>query len=339
LPALTHMEIQNCLSCGQLLDPGALACPACFALVHGNELNELARQAQALEAGKRFAEAREAWNRSLALLPPESKQAQWVKERLRALEVAHAAQPEQQGKQSPAWARRLGPLAPIAVLLAKSKGLLLAIFKLKFLLSFFSFIWIYSLLFGWRFGVGFAVSILIHEMGHFVDIKRRGLPAEMPVFLPGLGAFVRWRACGVTRRQIAQISLAGPLAGWITAAICFLIYMQTHDLFWASLARVGCVINLLNLIPIWTLDGGLAVNALGMVERAGLLAAVLGLWLYTGEGMLFLVALGVCWRLYTKDKPQQDDWASWLYFVAILAALTLTLHAVPESLFGRGAPI
>jgi Zn-dependent protease len=333
------MELQNCTSCGQLVDSGTLACPACFALVHGNELNHLAQQAQALEAGKRFAEAREAWNRSLVLLPQDSKQAQWIKERLRALEQAQATQPEQQAKQSPAWTRRLGPLASIAVLLAKSKGLLLAIFKLKFLLSFFAFIWIYALLFGWRFGVGFAVSILIHELGHFIDIRRRGLPAEMPVFLPGLGAYVRWRACGVTRRQIAQISLAGPLAGWTAAAICFLLYTQTHNLLWAALARTGCVINLLNLIPVWALDGGQAVTALGMVERVGLLAAVLALWLYTGEGMFFLIALGVCWRLYTKDKPQQDDWGSWLYFVAVLAALGLTLHAVPESLFGRSAPL
>jgi Zn-dependent protease len=316
--------------------PGALACPACFALVHGSELNELSRQAQALEAGGRYPEAREMWNSGLALLPPDSKQAQWVKERLRALEVAHAAQPQPEAKQRPAWARRLGPLAPIAVLLAKSKGLLLAIFKLKFLFSFFSFIWIYTIFFGWRFGVGFAISILIHELGHFIDIKRRRLPAEMPVFLPGLGAYVRWHAIGVTPRQIAQISLAGPLAGWITAAGCFLLYTQTHDLFWAALARTGCILNVLNLIPVWTLDGGQAATALGMVERVGLLAAVLALWAYTGEGMFFLVALGVCWRLYTKDKPQQDDWGTWLYFVAVLAALGMTLHAVPESLFGRG---
>ena len=83
------------------------------------------------------------------------------------------------------WARKLGPLGPIAVLLAKGKGLLLAIFKLKFLLSLFAFVAVYWALFGWKFGVGFAVAVLIHEMGHFVDIKRRGLPAEMPVFLPG----------------------------------------------------------------------------------------------------------------------------------------------------------
>jgi hypothetical protein len=50
---------------------------------------------------------------------------------------------------------------------------------------------------GWAFGLGFAALILVHEMGHYIDITRRGLPADMPVFLPGLGAYVRWRALGV----------------------------------------------------------------------------------------------------------------------------------------------
>ena len=95
------------------------------------------------------------------------------------------------------WLRLLGPLAPLAILLVKGK-FLLALFKLKFLLSFGTFIAFYWALFGLKFGVGFALLILVHEMGHFVAIKRRGLPADMPVFLPGFGAYVRWTALGVT---------------------------------------------------------------------------------------------------------------------------------------------
>ena len=38
------------------------------------------------------------------------------------------------------WARRLGPLAPLAVLLAKAKTLLFALFKLKFFFSFAAFL-------------------------------------------------------------------------------------------------------------------------------------------------------------------------------------------------------
>ncbi|PYV08621.1 MAG: hypothetical protein DMG23_13070 [Acidobacteria bacterium] len=60
-----------------------------------------------------------------------------------------------------------------------------------------------------KFGVGFALLILIHEMGHFIDVKRRGLPAEMPVFLPGLGAYVQWQALGVSRETRVAAARVG----------------------------------------------------------------------------------------------------------------------------------
>jgi Zn-dependent protease len=328
--------VRKCPQCGHDLDLGTLACPECHTLVHAAELSTLASQARDLEGKRELAQAREVWHRSLALLPPDSKQAEWVRERLQALEAALPAPPGT--KPDHPWARRLGPLAPIAIVLAKSKGLLFAIFKLKFLLSFFSFIGIYVLLFGWRYGAGIAVCILIHEMGHFVDIKRRGLPAEMPVFLPGFGAYVRWNALGVTRRQIAEISLAGPLAGWLAAAGCYWLYTSTHDPVWAALARTGAWLNIINLVPVWTLDGSQAMRALGMVERMGVLAVALALWSYTGEFVFFFVVLGVGWRLFTKDKPEQDDWRTWLYFVVVLAALGLTLHFVPDLGSKSGIP-
>lgn len=328
--------MRKCPQCGHDLNLGALACPECHTLVHATELSTLAYQARGLEEKRDFAQARELWQRSLTLLPPDSKQAEWVRDRLSSLEAQASVTSE--AKSDHTWARRLGPLAPIAILLAKSKGLLLAIFKLKFLFSFFSFIGLYVLMFGWRFGAGFAASILIHEMGHFVDIKRRGLPAEMPVFLPGFGAYVRWNALGVTRRQIAEISLAGPLAGWMAAIGSYWLFLQTRDPVWAAVARTGAWLNVLNLIPVWTLDGGQAMRALGMVERIGVLAVALALWSYTGEMVFFFVVLGVGWRLYTKDKPEHDDWRTWLYFVAVLVALGLTLHFLPNVGSNRGMP-
>jgi Zn-dependent protease len=311
---------------------GSLACPECHVLLHGAELDALSKEAKGLEAKGELSQAREVWNRALALLPHDSKQAEWVSEKLQSLKNAV---PDPNAKPDHAWARKLGPLGPIAVVLAKSKGLLLAIFKFKFFFSFLTYLWLYGVLFGWRFGVGFAVSILIHEMGHFVDIKRRGLPAEMPVFLPGLGAYVQWTALGVTRRQVAQISLAGPLAGWIAAAGCLVIYTHTHDQLWIALARTGAVINVLNLIPVWILDGGKAMNALGLVGRTGLLAVGLALWLYSGEMIFFLVCAGIVWRLFTKDKPAEEDWGVWFYYVAVMVALAAVLHGAPAAIADR----
>lgn len=329
LATLTPSVIRECPQCRHELVLGATACPECHTLIYGAQLSTLARDAKDLADKGEYPQARETLNRALPLLPPDSKQAEWVRDQIRALEIAQAKKDQSATQHSHTWAKRLGPLAPLALFLAKSKTLLLAIFKFKFLFSFFWFIVLYAGMFGWRFGLGIAVSILIHEMGHYIDIKRRGLPAEMPVFLPGLGAYVKWDALGVTLRDRAQISLAGPLAGWVAAGLCYWIYARTHMPVWAAIAHTGAVLNILNLIPIWVLDGAKAVDALGQLERLGLVTLTLGLWFYTRENILLFVTAGLVWRLFTKDKPFKEDWSTWFYFAALLAILALTLHAVP----------
>ena len=126
--ALSVGLVSHCPDCGCQLPLGALVCPECHILVHGADLTRLAAEAKQLETQGRFAEAREVWNRSLALLPSDVKQADWVREKIVSLEQlrddADSARPQPSHK----WARWLGRLAPLAIILAKSKGLLLAIF-------------------------------------------------------------------------------------------------------------------------------------------------------------------------------------------------------------------
>ena len=303
--------IRNCLRCSSELTPAALVCGKCHALVHSGQLDRLASEAKDLEAKGDFRGARERWLMGLPLLPSNSRQADWIRSHAKSLDVvAEQVQPPPPSENK--WAQRLGPIGPIAVLLAKGKFLLAAVFKLKFLLSFAAFFAFYWAAFGARFGIGFAVLILIHEMGHFVDIKRRGLPADMPVFLPGFGAYVRWQALGVPIETQAAISLAGPLAGFLAAVACTALWWQTHDPLWAALARSGAWLNLLNLIPVWMLDGGHAALALSKVERIILLTACLALWLVLGENMFFLVALGAAYQVFlcrrsTSPSESRDD--------------------------------
>jgi Zn-dependent protease len=317
----------NCASCGAPLPRGARACPRCHALVHTQQIDALSAQAQKRESSGDIAGARELWSEVLALLPSDAPQAQWIRGHLAAL-------PRPRNETSK-WLKRLGPLGPFVLIIFKGKGLVFALFKVKFLFSLFAFVGVYWALYGWKFGIGFAVSILIHEMGHYVDIKRRGLPAEMPVFLPGLGAYVRWDALGVSQAKRAQIALAGPLAGWLAAAICTALYLQTHYLLWAALARAGAALNVLNLIPIWVLDGAQAANALGLSARLALLAASVGLWWWSGEGLFLLVAAGVLWRLFTlmrkssHDRPEEEGWDTLIYYIAVMGALALTLRMIP----------
>src|SRR5882757_11177917 len=217
------------------------------------ELQRLAAAAKMMEEHGDLIQARAQWLKALELLPSESTQTEWVLDKVHKLELAAPTAPLL--KAPPNWVRKLGPLAPIALLLAKGKSLFV-LFNLNFLLSLFAFVGVYRTVYGAKFGIGFAVLILIHEMGHFIDIKRRGLPADMPVFLPGFGAYVRWSALGVTTETRSYVSLAGPCAGAIGAAACALAWWQTGDGFWVGLASLTAMLNLLNLIPVWVLDGG-----------------------------------------------------------------------------------
>jgi Zn-dependent protease len=233
------------------------------------------------------------------------------------------------GKPQHPWAKRLGPLAPLAILLAKGKTILFALFKLKFLFSFAAFLGLYWALYGAWFGIGFAAMILMHEMGHFVEVKRRGLPAEMPVFLPGLGAYVKWQALGVFAEVRALISLAGPAAGLVAAYVAAALYWQTGNPLWAALAHTGAWLNLLNLIPVWILDGAGAVLPLDMMGRISLLVFSALLFWWSGQLMLLLLAAGFAWQLYRKQIPDDGSVAVQLYFAALLAALAWLLHATP----------
>src|SRR5438067_1426395 len=248
---------QECARCTAALVPGALECGSCHALVHASRLEQLGASARLHEERREAVEASATWSRVLELLPPDSAQAEWVRGRIERLASAMANTQTVDARR--AWIRKLGPLAPVAILLVNGKYLL-ALFKLKFLLSLAAFVTFYWALYGVKFGVGFAILILLHEMGHFVDIKRRGLPADMPVFLPGLGAYVRWRSLGVTQETRAAISLAGPLAGLVSAAACALIYFKTGNALGAGLARAGAWLNLMKLTPVWVIDGGHAAS-------------------------------------------------------------------------------
>jgi Zn-dependent protease len=329
MSVITPELIRNCGRCSRELAPGALECQNCHALVYADEINRLAAQAKQLEGRGDLMQARYFWLNALPLMPPHSSQAAWIQNHARELEQKAAAPGTTNAKGK--WAKRLAPLGPLAVFLAKAKSLLLLLFKLKSLLSFAAFLAIFWARFGPKFGIGFAVSILIHEMGHYIDIRRRGLPAEMPVFLPGLGAYVRWQALGVSLETRAAISLAGPLAGWFAAAVCALLWFQTHYELWAALAQAGAWLNLINLIPIAILDGGQATLALSKIDRMVLVGACLALWLLFGQQLFILVALGFVWRLFTKDLPPNSSPKTLAYFLTVLTLLGALRWLVPNT--------
>jgi len=320
-----NFDLWQCKTCGLELHPGYLACSQCHSLIYSEPLTIISARATRLEENGDCVQALAEWRKALPLLPAHATQADWVLEHIRKLEraeQAHSAAPKH------AWAKRLGPLAPIAIFLAKAKWLL-TIFKFKFLFSLGAFFAVYWTLWGWKFGVGFALLILIHELGHYIDIRRRGLPADMPVFLPGFGAYVRWQAMGISLETRAAVSLAGPLAGLLASVACLVLWWSTGDPLWAGLARTSAWLNLMNLIPLWVLDGGQAANALDRNGRGAILASAVLFALFFQENAFFLVAAGAAWRLFTKDLPFLPSYRIAAYYVCVMAFLGIVLRCVP----------
>jgi Zn-dependent protease len=125
----------------------------------------------------------------------------------------------------------------------------------------------YALIWGWRFAVGFVVLLLLHEMGHFIEAKREGLHPKLPVFIPFLGAYVRYTRGNPW--QTARIALAGPILGGIASLAFYLVGVADHSNLLKALAYFGFMLNLINLIPVGILDGGAIWRSAGWLRRGG----------------------------------------------------------------------
>ncbi len=323
--------IFNCPSCSHWLPQGTLTCPECGSLVYATHIAGLATTAQRMEQEQQWMEARAAWGAALAWLPSSSPQAEALQKRIQSIDARDHADKEKAAR----WAKRLGPLAPVLIFLGKLKGILFLLFKFKFLFSFLTFFGLYWALFGWKFGLGFTLSILVHEMGHFWAVKRRGLKVDLPVFLPGLGAYVRWYTMGIPLDGLASIALAGPLFGLGAALFCLGLFAWTHQQVYVALAHTGAFINLLNLIPVLGLDGAQATYALTKLQRGLLLASAVALFAVMHEGVFLFLAAGLAWRMFTKDEPEVASNKTMAYYLLLLFALGAFLRIVPPGTITR----
>ena len=329
-----HLEapetIYNCPECSHWLPPGTLACPECQAIVYAGHMKRIASAALAEEGASHWAEAREIWRQGLEWLPGGTKQAAAVEQRIAQIDARLRGAEDTKAK----WSKRLGPLAPVVFFLAKLKTVFFILLKAKFLLSFLGFFLIYWAIFGWKFGLGFTVGILIHEMGHYIAAKRRGLRVDLPVFIPGMGAYVRWFSQGVNLEDLSGIALAGPFFGLLVAVVCGAIARfttgDTAGLF-SALAHVTAWLNLLNLIPVLGLDGAQATYALDRTQRWLVLATAALFFALSHEGILVLLAVGMGWRIWKADVPEQPSSRTLIRYVLLLFALGVVIYVFPDT--------
>ncbi len=208
--------------------------------------------------------------------------------------------------------KKLGGLfAPLAVLVAKGKLLLLALIKIKAvstLGTMFVSIAAYALAFGWPFAVGFVLLLFIHEIGHVIQLRREGVEASAPIFIPFVGAVIAAKSMGDDAAAEARVGLAGPILGTVGTLVPLAIWLATGSDFWRALAYIGCFINLINLMPVLPLDGGRAMAVLGpMVWIVGILIAVTAAALFLGPFMLLFVLLLGGPELYYRFKNRHSE--------------------------------
>lgn len=119
------------------------------------------------------------------------------------------------------------------------------------------------------------------------------------------------------------MGLAGPIYGLGAALASLAVFYLTGNGMWAAIAHFGVVINVFNLVPVWQLDGARGVHAMTRGQRGILLLVSMMAGLLTGEKMMFLVALGLGYRLFTKDWAATPDRRGLVQFVGLILAFGL----------------
>ncbi|HTB60552.1 MAG TPA: site-2 protease family protein [Polyangia bacterium] len=347
-----------CVACGAQIAEALLACPSCGQLVHAAELKQLAAEAARFETTGDARAALEKWRRMLELLPAQSTQHARVLAKVQALSDAVAgaqsagvAQPSSPGGAS--RSKKAVGIGTVGVMLAKFKWVILALLgkgkvllvglaQAKTFLSMGIALAVYASFYGWKFGLGLIASIYVHEMGHVFWLRRYGIAATAPMFIPGFGAFVRLKQHPATVGEDARVGLAGPVWGAAAALAALALGAAFDKPIFFTIARIGAWINIFNLIPIWQLDGGRGFAALSRGQR-GLVAAVCwALALSGADGMMYLLAIAASFRAAGKgNAPAVGDrsvLATYLALIVGLTALMVAAHHGAGDLPGAARP-
>src|SRR3954466_2665348 len=200
-------------------------------------------------------------------------------------------------------------LALIVSLAGKLKAVLLLLPKLKLLTTSGSMlvsIAAYALIWGWQFAVGFVLLLFVHEMGHVIQLRREGVPASAPMFIPFLGAVVGMKRLPDDAAAEARVGLAGPILGSIACLVPLGLYAATGNHLFQALAFTGFFLNLLHLAPPLPLDGGRAMAALSpWMWRVGF-GILLGLGIAFPNPIVILILVLGGFETYRRFKNRKD---------------------------------
>ena len=238
--------------------------------------------------------------------------------------------------------KAFAPLIAIGAAALKFGAIL---FKLKFftlVISMVVSLGAYALLYGWKFALGFVLLILIHELGHVVVLRARGIEAGLPVFLPFLGAFVSMKSQPRSAYDESLSGIAGPIAGTLGAFGCLALSGVYDSELLRVLAYSGFFLNLFNLLPVIPLDGGRTVASLSpKLWLLGLLA-LLGYELWRPSPVIPVILILGAFELYRRWKGRNTEASRTYYaltpeqrlqigglYIGLIVVLLWAMHSYP----------
>jgi Zn-dependent protease len=232
----------------------------------------------------------------------------------------------------PWWRRSLSWLVVAGAFLLKfGKAALLLLPKAKLLTTSGTMLVslaAYSLIWGWKFALGFVLLLFVHEMGHVIQLRREGIPASAPMFIPFLGAVVTAKSLGDDATAEARVGLAGPVLGTLGALALLPVAIATGQDFWYALVFTGLFLNLFNLLPVVPLDGGRAMAALSpWMWFVGLFGMVLLALVYPNP-IIFLILLFAVMETYRRWKARKAGGEEIATYYRVKPAHRLAILAV-----------
>jgi Zn-dependent protease len=207
----------------------------------------------------------------------------------------------------------------------------------------------YALIFGWRYAAGFVALLFVHEMGHFIAARQKGLDVGAPTFIPFVGAWIELKDLPHDAQTEAYVGLGGPLLGSAGALLCYVVARETQTAWLLAVSYAGFFLNLFNLIPLSPFDGGRITAVLSpRIWLLGVPVLVL-LFVYRPSPMLLLVALLAApqvWKAlkYRSDSaeartyyavPTRQKWEYTICYLALagfLAVMTFDVHEMLQAL-------
>jgi len=205
---------------------------------------------------------------------------------------------------------------------------------------------VYAFVFGWKYAAGFILLLFVHEMGHYIAARQRGLDVGAPTFIPFVGAWISLKDLPHDAETEAHVGLGGPLLGSVGALAVYFLARQTDATWMLAVAYSGFFLNLFNLIPLSPFDGGRITAVLS--PRIWLLGVpiLVALFMWRPSPLLLLMALLAApqvWKAwkYRADSeeaktyyavPTAKKWEYGFMYLGLAAFLAVMAHDTHEML-------